>query len=274
MLRKQEPDGWSLITHPAHAGLAGEFATRWGNDIFPPPEPRKEVLDAIFRHDDGWLERDQAPQITRQGLPSAFSVELVGKYSAFEEIDLADYLAVRRRALEVMARRNPYAAVVISMHTHNLLSERADRKTIREQDLALLDSFLDEQQTVQESMRALLRLEKNYPTALLSDEAFLEHFCLLQACDCLSLLASVDYERPTDLLHDLPTREGRRVRINYLRKDSSVYALDPFPFAGPEQKFVVPYRHVPQRSFSSSAELKNLFEHTAIEHRELTFIAL
>jgi hypothetical protein len=53
-----------------------------------------------------------------------------------------------------------------------------------------------------------------------------------------------------------------------------VYALDPFPFAGPEQKFVVPYRHVPQRSFSSSAELKNLFEHTAIEHRELTFIAL
>jgi hypothetical protein len=44
------------------------------------------------------LARDAAPQITRQGKPSAFSTKLVGKYSAFEEIDLADYLAVRDRA--------------------------------------------------------------------------------------------------------------------------------------------------------------------------------
>ena len=50
-----------------------------------------------------WAARDRQPQITRQGKPSAFSVELVGKYSAFEEIDLADYLAVRERAVRMVA---------------------------------------------------------------------------------------------------------------------------------------------------------------------------
>ena len=62
--------------------------------------------------------------------PSAFSTELVGKYSAFEEIDLADYLAVRDRAVRLIAAEDAYAALLISMHTYNLLNEHADRSTI------------------------------------------------------------------------------------------------------------------------------------------------
>jgi hypothetical protein len=93
MLRLETETGWWLITHPDHARLAGAFAQRWGNDRFPQPEPREHVLRGIARHDDGWAVRDAEPQITRQGRPSAFSTELVGKYSGFEEIDLVDYLA-------------------------------------------------------------------------------------------------------------------------------------------------------------------------------------
>ena len=81
--------GWWLITHPDHAHLAGEFATAWGNAQFRRPEPRARVLKGIACHDDGWAARDAHPSITRQGKPSAFSTDLVGKYSAFEEIDLA-----------------------------------------------------------------------------------------------------------------------------------------------------------------------------------------
>ena len=95
MLRLETETGWWLVTHVDHAHLAGAFAEKWGNDLFPSPEPRERVLRGIHAHDDGWAARDQQPQMTRQGKPSAFSVELVGKYSAFEEIDLADYLAVR-----------------------------------------------------------------------------------------------------------------------------------------------------------------------------------
>src|SRR5579863_3323303 len=87
MLRMESPTGWWLITHPDHARLAGEFATAWGNAQFRKPEPRARVLKGISCHDDGWVARDAHPTITRQGKPSAFSTELVGKYSAFEEID-------------------------------------------------------------------------------------------------------------------------------------------------------------------------------------------
>src|SRR5208282_3525438 len=116
---------------------------------FLPPEPRGNVLKGIARHDDGWAARDASPKITRAGLPSAFSVELVGKYSAFEEIDLADYLAVRDRAVRMMASEDAYAALLISMHTYNLLTAHADRSTIAPADLPLLDGFLEKQKSFQ-----------------------------------------------------------------------------------------------------------------------------
>src|SRR4030088_3065799 len=103
MLRLETETGWWLITHPDHAPSAGAIAGRWGKNRFLRPEPRAHVLKGISCHDDGWATRGAAPQITRQGKPSAFSNELVGKYSAFEEIDLAVYLAVRSRAVRLFA---------------------------------------------------------------------------------------------------------------------------------------------------------------------------
>src|ERR1700683_4511680 len=123
MLRMESQTGWWLSTHPDHARLAGDFAAAWGNDQFRSPEPRARVLKGIACHDDGWAARDAHPTIPRLGKPSAFSTELVGKYSAFEEIDLEDYLAVRDRAVRIIAAEDPYAAILISMHTHSLLAE-------------------------------------------------------------------------------------------------------------------------------------------------------
>src|SRR5579862_8616630 len=156
MLRLATLDGWWLVTHPDHAHLAGEFAAAWGNAVFAAPEPRTHVLRGIYQHDDGWLTRDAAPTITREGKPAAFSTELVGKYSAFEEIDLEDYLAVRRNAVLAMSEEDAFAAILISMHTHNLLSERADRSTIRAEKLPLLDNFLAQQLSLQGELRLQL----------------------------------------------------------------------------------------------------------------------
>ena len=128
------------------------FCRALGQRPIRAPEPRAHVLRGIARHDDGWAARDAAPQITRQGKPSAFSVELVGKYSAFEEIDLADYLAVRDRAVRLIAAEDPYAAMLISMHTYSLLSEHADRSTIAPDQLPLLDQFLEQQKAFQQSL--------------------------------------------------------------------------------------------------------------------------
>src|SRR5580693_6949179 len=195
MLRLQSETGWWLVTHVDHAHLAGAFAAQWGNTMFLKPEPRERVLRGITAHDDGWAARDQQPQITRQGKPSAFSVELVGKYSAFEEIDLADYLAVREQAVRMVAEADAYAALLVSMHTYNLLTARADRPTIQPAQLPLLDAFLDRQLQFQQQLKERLA-EERVSLALVE-----RHFHLLQATDNLSLLSCVDYPKPSDLLH-------------------------------------------------------------------------
>lgn len=260
MLRQFTPDfpGYWLITHPDHARLAGQFAEAWGNDLFLTPEPRFDVLEAIHHHDDGWLLRDSCPEITRQGKPSAFSSELVGKYSAFEEIDLDAYLAVRQRALEEISTRNPYAAIIISKHTYNLLSARADRSTIADKDQPLLDTFLDNQYRQQKELRDSLMLDGSYPSEAITWEKLEQHFRLLQACDNLSLLSCVDYYGTASLLHPLPTKNGNEeVAVRGLGQRR--FTLDPWPFASSTLSFSIIARRVPGETFSTHEELRDAF---------------
>ena len=273
MLRLETETGWWLVTHPDHAHLAGAFAERWGNKHFLSPEPRAHVLKGILRHDDGWAVRDAAPQITRQGKPSAYSVELVGKYSAFEEIDLADYLAVRDRAVRLIAEEDPYAAILISMHTHNLLSEHADRSTILPAELPLLDEFLAQQKAFQRRLFERICADRSLPPEQKTEAAILDHFRLLQAADYLSLLSCVDFRRPSHLLHALPLRDGTRNRIEVRSAGSRHFILDPYPFAEPSLTFEFPARQVAGKLFSSSAKLQEQFAAAPVETLSVTLSA-
>lgn len=255
MLRMETEDGWWLVTHPDHAHLAGEFAAAWGNDVFAAPEPREPVLRGIYAHDDGWRLRDTQPSITKQGKPAAFSTELVGTYSAFEEIDLGAYLAVRREAVQLMAQEDPYAAVLISMHTHNLLSARADRSTIKAEQLPWLDAFLVEQATLQRALRERLVAE-GAPAETVSAEAFERNFRLLQACDNLSLLSCVDYDAEATLLWPLALKDGGASEVSVRRVGDRTFRLTPYPFAEAEMRFKLKARFVKGKSFASSGELK------------------
>jgi hypothetical protein len=260
LLRLETETGWWLVTHPDHARLAGAFAERWGNDLFLPPEPREHVMRGIARHDDGWVARDAAPQITRRGKPSAFSTELVGKYSAFEEIDLADYLAVRDRAVRLIAAEDPYAAVLISMHTYSLLNDHADRSTIAPAQLPLLHQFLADQRALQDSLRQQISTNPKLKPEHKSDDAILDHFHLLQANDNLSLLTCVDFQNSANLLHALPTRDGRRVHVQVRSVGTRRFILEPYPFAERTITFQFPARHAKGKLFSSARELQDAFE--------------
>ena len=273
MLRLQTNDGWWLVTHPEHARLAGEFASHWGNDHFAPPLPRKHVLHGIYAHDDGWAARDAHPLITAQGKPSAFSTELVGKYSAFEEIDLRAYLAVRRDAVQLVAQQDPYAAILISMHTHDLLSARADRSTIRPDHLPWLDAFLVEQKTLQRALRDRLLEEKTVAVEHLLPDALHKHFQLLQACDNLSLLCCVDFNGPATLLHPFLTTDGASTEITVERIADRTFRLTPYPFDEPHLTFNLSARHVPGSTYSTSEELQHLFQAAPIETIDVTVTA-
>lgn len=259
MLRMESENGWWLITHPDHARLAGAFAAAWGNDMFRRPEPRERVLYGIASHDDGWAARDAHPCITKQGKPSAFSIELVGKYSAFEEIDLEDYLAVRDRAVRIIAENDPYAGLLISMHTYSLLTEHADRTTIAPKGLCLLDEFLANQRVYQRELMVRVKADHGLADPAKSPEIILQHFKLLQACDNLSLLACVAFDRPADLLHALPLNNGAARKIQVDPIGLRCFRLSPWPFAESELTFEFPARHVDGFRFESSAQLEQAF---------------
>jgi hypothetical protein len=270
MVRLETETGYWLITHMDHARLAGAFATSWGNTLFRSPEPRAQVLRGITIHDDGWAARDEHPQITRQGKPSAFSVELVGKYSAFEEIDLAAYLAVRERAVRMAAEADPYAALLVSMHTYNLLTAHADRSTIKPDQLPLLDAFLAEQAQFQHDLRARIATDPSLTQEETSAARIDEHFHLLQACDNLSLLSCVDYPHPSHLLHALPQHDGVESRVQVESLGARHFRLSPYPFAEPSMTFHLPARHVEGKVFPSADELGEQFHQAAVASLAVT----
>lgn len=270
MLRLETETGWWLVTHPDHARLAGAFAERWGNDRFLSPEPREHVLRGIAHHDDGWAARDADPQITRQGKPSAFSTELVGKYSGFEEIDLVDFLAVRDRAVREIGRQDPYAALLVSMHTYSLLRDRADWSTIAPGQVPLLEQFLEGQLALQNSCREQIAANPAVRPEHKSDDAILDHFRLLQANDYLSLVACVDYQKPVNLLHALPTRDGGRAPIQGRSAGTRRFVLDPYPFDEPSLQFQLPARHVQGKLFATSKEFQNAFHAAPVETLSVT----
>ena len=273
MLRMESESGWWLITHPDHARLAGALAAAWGNARFRRPEPRERVLFGIAAHDDGWAARDAHPSVTREGKPSAFSSELVGKYSAFEEIDLADYLAVRERAVRVIGEQDAYAGLLVALHTNDLLTARADRSTIAPAELPLLDAFLEAQQAYRQELIERIREDGSLTDIETVPQTIREHFRLLQACDNLSLLACVAFAAPAHLLHPLPLNGRGASEVQVMPVGPRRFKLDPWPFLEAELSFEFPARHVTGLRFASSAELEAAFHAAPIESLQVTLSA-
>jgi hypothetical protein len=171
-----------------------------------------------------------------------------------------------------MAASNGYAAILVSMHTHSLLSGRADRSTISPADLPKLDAFLKEQEDLQSSLKRELRTDDGLPPEMLSEAAFLEHFRLLQACDNLSLLACVDFPDVASLLHPLRTQEGSQ-RVKVERAGPRCFRLTPSPFAEPALDFTIAARFVPGERFSDSTELTEKFQRAPVEFLPIRVLA-
>jgi hypothetical protein len=264
MIRTETDGGWTLVEHREHARLAGRMAAHWGNAEFAAPEPRTDLLTAVARHDDAWAARDAVPLLTSEGRPSAFSHELVGKYSAFEEMDFSDYLAVRGRAAEVVASDNPYAAIIISMHTVSLLTTQADLSALSAPDLELHRQFIEGQRERQATLIAALAGNPAYARAV--EPASLERaFEFLQACDSLSLGVCVRYPKAKALRHSHPRRDGSPVALECIPLRPDTYRVSPYPFDADELSFQVPCRSISGRTFADGAAFRAAYAAAPVE---------
>lgn len=265
MLRIEEADHWLLVTHQDHARLAGQFGALWGNEDFEIPEPTHDILTAVSRHDDAWEERDAQPKVTRDGRPAAFSQELVGRYTAFEDIDLADYLRVRGQATESVAADNPYAGILVSMHTLNLLTEQADLTTLSAEERILHRDFVERQRVRQQQLVAQVSKERRQDPVLGAAERD-RAFRFLQACDSLSLIVCVRMPRTMELRHRHRLKDGSSTTLECRPVGPDTYEIHPYPFGSDSASLRVPYRRVPKRPFPSDTALRAAYAQAAPEY--------
>ena len=248
MIRAEIENGWILIKHTDHAVLAGQFAEVWA---FPRPEPFARICFAVAHHDDGWTKRDTDLSVTSEGKPEAFTSTLVGAYSAFEEIDLPSYLAVRGEATRVAAAADPLAGILISMHTVNLLTEQADLASIRPEHRALHAEFIAGQRAWQ---------RETAEAHGFSGGTLQRGFEFLQACDNLSLIACSGLDNVAQLRHTHPGPDGTRVTLTCTPAGPGRWTVSPWPFTGRSHTFDLPYRKISGSRFATLADYRAAYE--------------
>lgn len=264
MIRAETDNGWVLIRHVDHATLAGQFAEAWGNETFPQPELFARHCFAVAHHDDGWLARDAAPVLTPDGKPEGFTRALVGAYSAFEEIDLPSYLAVRGEATRAAAALDPLAGVLISMHTVNLLSEQADLATIRPEHRQAHAEFLAGQRAWQAETAA----KEGFGAEMLR-----RGFEFLQCCDNLSLIACAALDRVATLRHAQLDAAGGRQSLECTPVAAGTWRVAPWPFAKAKLEFDLPYRVLTRKSFVDNADYRAAVAAAPVSTQRIVILA-
>jgi hypothetical protein len=80
----------------------------------------------------------------------------------------------------------------------------------------------------------------------------------------------VDFQKPVDLLHELPMRGGKRSPIHARSKGTRQFVLEPYPLAEPSLAFQFPARHIKGKLFESAKELQDAFQAAPVEMLSVT----
>ena len=257
MIRIEEEEGWTLISHRDHAALAGAIAARWGNAQFCQPRPRSEVLLAASRHDDAWGECDRSPRLSEDRTPMALSRN--GPWRAPGSV-LPEVLSAHSKATEVVAADNPYAAALISMLSVSLML--AD-PGLDSEEQALRQAFAEKQGLRQ---RDFCRLAGADPHSLHRP------FEWLQACDQLSLLLCQRPEEARPLgpvrASEAPAKEA--IALSPVGRD--VYRLSPYPFDSARVAFDLPCRRMKAKTFHSEEHFRAEYAFTPTEYLNVRLV--
>ncbi len=230
-------DGWILVSQVEHARLAGQLAERWA--IEPARQlqlVQKELLTAIFHHDDGWTTWEQRPKIDAT----------TGQPLDFTEIKLADSLDIWRRSIAVGESIGYLSAHVIAGHFLFLLA-RSDAWTTDDADGLLARSWATEFRTKQAEWLAEWQLEPDKIDLPGLAETALNH---LQILDALSLwFCCAERTDPNEIT--LSTG----VKLTFTPTTPYEVHVAPWPFAVNGLRISIGGDLVDQQRFDSTEEL-------------------
>ncbi len=261
MIVRESEEGWFIITQPDHANLSGEIMARWGNEEFSPPEPYDEVLFAIYEHDNGWKEWEDAPQVNpANGFPMSFL-----------EMDPKMSFGIWRRCFGRYSETHPYVSALIALH-FDRLNERFYRPGSKHNlEIRTLAKTLhtEIEEFVLKMLKVALPGSKENQSPL-PEEVVQTNLRFVQIGDLISLILCRGVQ---DLvtLNDVPIDyKGSRGEITLRAIAPYSYGMSPSPFSPGEFTVSVRGRRLKQKKFKSSRELQDALAQSNYE--ELSFL--
>jgi len=223
MIRRNGQDSFLLITQNEHASLSGKIASHWGNENFPYPEPRSEVVKAIETHDAGWSLHDDKPVLNSEKIPATFY-----------EMPFQWYIRVWVASVSAAAARGgPMGGLLVSWYLTSL-AKLAPIKELSEAVRLHLEDFLSAQHARQVDYCKTLCLSSsmyNDPPhpANGRDHGVMYNYYLLRICDLISLQLCSDAMPETihELAFELSLDGPDTIKIS--RADEQTLCLEPWP---------------------------------------------
>ncbi len=247
MIRREEENGWLLITQHEHAELAGEIMEYWGNEMFSVPEPRDEVLFAISEHDAGWRQWDASPKVDA---PS-------GHPANFSEMDTRDQSEIWEHCFRDHEAEHPYASILIALHFAKFNQHNLDRDPSDENSRMLkseLGKFIKDKAGVELNGFSLDEVPRDIKVNLK----------LLQIGDIVSLTLCHGW-KSIEIMDAPIDYSGDSRTLKMESGDGLNFTVEPYPFSEPQLNFSILCRRVAAASFANDAEYRHEYENAELE---------
>jgi hypothetical protein len=260
MIRKPwDEDKWLLTKQPEHARISGLIAVSWN---FSDDKPHSEVKLAIARHDDGWTEAENDPQLNEAGDPMNYL-----------ETPPDRAMETARRSIQLLYDEGKYYAARLVAGHFSQLAYQVDLGQVGPRTAQAIGRFIGEQNML------MTRCAKEHangsapPVSTSQDDAsgtsgdnYTKDLRLLQVCDLLSLLLCGDFSGET-VIEDVPYLSDTTALTVSGRGDLNI-GLSPMPFKKPLRGLLEAVA-VPRRKYENPEDLRNEIAAAKVLSREI-----
>ena len=256
MIVRREPGGWVLVRQMDHAAHCGAIARAWRDGPFGADAVSPALEHAAATHDLGWDEVDGAPEVDERGGPRNFT-----------NFDERRHAAFYARAVRTIARSDPHAAYLVSLHASGLYSGRYGWRGFRPPDWSGMTGVGRELLRAERQLRADMAGELG--GAAVEFEQAWRDYMRLQAFDLCSLLTCFGLD--TAAFGPVPSAAHQFLDIAVTRLGAWEVRLEPFPFAGDALELDVTCVRLHADRFDTDAQLRERFAEAPRERQRTVY---
>ncbi len=252
MIRRNDNQGWFLISQHDHAEVSGELLKYWGNTTFETPAPHDEVLFATRQHDNGWIEWDALPKVYPE---NQFPMN-------FMEMNFPDQETIWRRSFRRYSADHPYASALIALHFRKFNQKIIDKNHNNNESKKLKNEM---NQVIASNLKVKMLNSDLGPLPIQPTI----NLRFVQISDIISLAlchgwTSID-------IKDVPLNyDETALKLSLKSNDGKNFTINPYPFSQPLLRFQIGGRRLNQKTFTDDEELRQKLNECDYEKLELS----